>query len=87
MSPFIQSLDGLSDWVGNPFLEPQKIQKLTTSATWYKTTAILSYTFTDDYSGQITEKHQNQRVIMIPRNIGYQNHFSVSILQEIQWTS
>ena len=87
LSPFIQSLDGLSDWVGNPFLEPQKIQKLTTSATWYKTTAILSYTFTDDYSGQITEKHQNQRVIMIPRNIGHQNYFSVSILQEIQWTS
>ncbi|MFK8270531.1 outer membrane beta-barrel protein [Capnocytophaga stomatis] len=87
LSPFILALDGLSDWVGNPFLEPQKIHKISGSGTWGNTTAILSYTYTNDFSEQITEKQPNERVIMIPRNIGYQNHFSASILQEIRWSS
>lgn len=87
LSPFILALDGLSDWVGNPFLEPQKIHKISATATWNKTTAILSYNYTNDFSGQITEKQANERVIMIPRNIGHQNYFSTSILQEIQCAS
>ncbi|MDO5106520.1 outer membrane beta-barrel family protein [Capnocytophaga sp.] len=87
LSPFILALDGLSDWVGNPFLEPQKIYKVSASATWGKTNVLLSYAYTSDFSGQITEKRENERVIMIPRNIGHQNYFSAGILQEIQWAS
>ncbi len=83
LNPFSYPLDGLSSWKGNPFLLPQKIQKISANITKNSTNLIVSYTFTKDFSAQITEKSETNKVLMTPKNIGNQKYFSASLFQEI----
>lgn len=83
LNPFSYPLDGLSSWKGNPFLLPQKIHKITANLSRNKTNFVISYTLTTDFSAQITEKSEVNKVLMTPKNIGNQKYFSASIFQEI----
>lgn len=83
LNPFSYPLDGLSSWKGNPFLLPQKISKIGLNATLGRTSAVISYTHTDDFTAQITENIQNNAVLMTPKNVGSQKYISASVFQEI----
>lgn len=83
LNPFSYPLDGLSAWKGNPFLSPQKIHKISANASWNTTNLVISYTLTNDFSAQITEKWEANKVLMIPKNVGKQEYLSASVFQEI----
>lgn len=83
LNPFDYPLDGLSSWRGNPFLLPQNIHKIALNKYWKHWSLSLSYSFINNYSSQITNKLSSEKVIMIPQNIGSQEHFSADVFSEL----
>jgi len=85
LNPFIYLLDELSFWQGNPFLKPQishrgLIQYVHKSATIIG----LSYTYTNDFSVEVTDTIGASKIVMIPRNIGNQQHLALTLTQSLK---
>ena len=85
LNPFEYLLDELSYWKGNPFLAPEKIQKLTLSASYKKTSFTMAYSYSADFFSSISEPFQQNKIIFIPQNIGSQHHLLFSLYQELNW--
>ena len=85
LNPFEYLLDELSYWKGNPFLAPEKIQKLTLSASYKKTSFTMAYSYSTDFFSSISEPFQQNKIISIPQNIGSQHHLLFSLYQELNW--
>lgn len=82
LNPVEFFLDNYSKWKGNPFLSPQKIHKLSLSAPLGKTQCALSYTLANDYYAQIAESGTGGLLTYIHRNIGQQQHLSLTLFRE-----
>lgn len=83
LNPFSYPVDELSYWKGNPFLRPQYANTLVLQYSYKNTTVSTSYTRTNDLSSGITEVLEENRIIMIPRNIGLQNNLNLTVTQQI----
>lgn len=83
LNPFSYPVDELSYWKGNPFLKPQYANILSLQYSYKSTTISAGYTKTSDLSSGITEVLEENRIIMIPRNIGFQNNLNLTITQQI----
>lgn len=83
LNPFSYPVDELSYWKGNPFLRPQYANTMVLQYSYKNTTISTSYTRTNDLSSGITEVLEENRIIMIPRNIGLQNNLNLTVTQQI----
>lgn len=86
LNPFSYPVDELSYWKGNPFLQPQYANTLSLQYSYKTTTISAGYTHTSDLTSQITELIDSNRIIMVPRNIGFQNNFNLTITQQLKLT-
>ncbi|SKB81108.1 outer membrane beta-barrel family protein [Daejeonella lutea] len=84
LNPFVYMLDELNFWQGNPFLQPQLSHR--GSLTYaYKSATIVGLTLahTDQYSTQITDTLDVNKVMLVYRNLGIQNNLSLSLTQNV----
>lgn len=84
LNPFVYLLDELSFWQGNPFLRPQITHRGSLQYVYGSSTiAGLHVAHTDDYSTRITDTIGNNKIVMIPRNLGTQLNISLTLTQNI----
>ena len=82
LNPFIYLLDELSYWQGNPFLEPQLSHRVLLQYVYKSSTIVgLSYTYTDNFSVEVTDTVDQSKVVMVPRNLGVQQHMALTLTQ------
>ncbi|SEA51431.1 outer membrane beta-barrel protein [Pedobacter hartonius] len=87
LNPFSYPVDELSYWKGNPFLKPQYANSISLLYTYKNSTISAGYTHTSDLSSGVTELLDNDRIIMVPRNIGFQDNFNLTVTQQLSLTS
>ncbi|AOM77097.1 outer membrane beta-barrel family protein [Pedobacter steynii] len=84
LNPFIYLLDELSYWQGNPFLSPQLSHRAQFQYVYKNATIIgLSYTHTDNFSVEVTDTINQTRIVMVPRNVGVQQHLALTLTQTL----
>jgi hypothetical protein len=87
LNPFVYLLDELSFWQGNPYLQPQLTHRLLLQWVYRNTTVVgLSYANTSSYIGRINDTIGVNKVVMIPRNIGRQSSFALTLSQNVRAT-
>lgn len=85
LNPFIYLLDELSYWQGNPFLEPQLSHRVLLQYAYKGATILgLSYTYTDKFSVEVTDAVDDTKIVMVPRNLGIQQHLALTLTQTLQ---
>jgi len=85
LNPFIYLLDELSYWQGNPFLEPQLSHRVLLQYAYKSATILgLSYTYTDKFSVEVTDAVDDTKIVMVPRNLGIQQHLALTLTQTLQ---
>ncbi len=85
LNPFIYLLDELSYWQGNPFLAPQLSHRLLLQYVYKSATILgLSYTYTDKFSVEVTDVVDDTKIVMVPRNMGIQQHLALTLTQTLQ---
>lgn len=85
LNPFIYLLDELSYWQGNPFLAPQLSHRLLLQYAYKSATILgLSYTYTDKFSVEVTDVVDETKIVMVPRNMGIQQHLALTLTQTLQ---
>lgn len=85
LNPFIYLLDELSYWQGNPFLEPQLSHRGLLQYAYKSSTIVgLSYTYTDNFSVEVTDTVDQSRIVMVPRNLGVQQHLALTLTQTLR---
>lgn len=85
LNPFIYLLDELSFWQGNPFLEPQLSHRVLLQYAYKSATILgLSYTYTDKFSVEVTDAVDDTKIVMVPRNLGIQQHLALTLTQTLQ---
>ncbi len=84
LNPFEYLLDELSFWKGNPFLQAQLTHRMSVQYA-YKSATILSLTMahTDNFSAAITDTLENSKIVMVSRNLGVQNNYSLALTQQV----
>ena len=85
LNPIDQPLDGLSSWRGNPFLSPQYTHRFSLEYQYKKTIIETSYSVTHNYRVQITDTLSDNKIVMIPRNLGKQTYYGLSITQNLRF--
>lgn len=85
LNPFEYLLDELSYWKGNPFLLPEKIQKVTLSGAVKKMSFSMVYSYSADFFSSMMEPYEHNKIISIPQNIGQQYHWLLSAYRAIDW--
>jgi len=84
LNPFVYLLDELSFWQGNPFLRPQLTQQLSLQYARKSSTVImLNYSLTNRFSANITDTLEQEKVVMVTRNVGTQKNLSFSLTQSL----
>ncbi|RYF99101.1 MAG: TonB-dependent receptor, partial [Chitinophagaceae bacterium] len=84
LNPFIYLLDELSFWQGNPFLKPQLSHRGLFQYVFRSTTIVgLGYTYTDNFSVEVTDTIDQNKIVMIPRNLGTQQHLAITLTQTL----
>lgn len=84
LNPFIYLLDELSYWQGNPFLKPQLSHRALLQYVYKSSTIVgLSYTHTDNFSVEVTDTVDQTRIVMVPRNLGIQQHLALTFTQTL----
>ena len=84
LNPFIYLLDELSFWQGNPFLDPELTHRLSLLYAYKSATIItLNYAFTDQFSARVTDTLEQEKIVMMTRNLGTQKNWSLSLTQNI----
>lgn len=87
LNPFIYLLDELSYWQGNPFLAPQISHRLLLQYAYKSITIIgLSYTNTNNFSVEVTDVVDDRKIVMVPRNLGTQQHLALTLTQTMSPT-
>lgn len=84
LNPIDQPLDGLSSWRGNPFLDPQHTHRVALDYQYKKTLLEASYSVTNDYRVQITDTLGDNKIVMIPRNLGKQTYYGLAVTQSLR---
>jgi hypothetical protein len=84
LNPFIYLLDELSYWQGNPFLKPQLSHRVLLQYAHKSATIVgLSYTYTDQFSVEVTDTVDQTKIVMVPRNLGVQQHLALTLTQTL----
>jgi len=84
LNPFIYLLDELSYWQGNPFLAPQLSHRMLLQYVYKSSTILgLSYTHTDNFSVEVTDVVDDTKIVMVPRNLGVQQHLALTLTQTL----
>lgn len=84
LNPFIYLLDELSFWQGNPFLKPQLSHRALLQYVYKSNTILgLSYTHTDNFSVEVTDTVDQTKIVMVPRNLGVQQHLALTLTQTL----
>lgn len=84
LNPFIYLLDELSYWQGNPFLKPQLSHRAQFQYIYKSSTILgLSYTHTDNFSVEVTDTVDQTKIVMVPRNLGVQQHLAFTLTQTL----
>ena len=84
LNPFIYLLDELSYWQGNPFLAPQLSHRMLLQYVYKSSTIVgLSYTHTDNFSVEVTDVVDDTKIVMVPRNLGVQQHLALTLTQTL----
>jgi hypothetical protein len=82
LNPFVYLLDELSFWQGNPFLKPQLVQRLGLLYAYKSSTIIgLNFSHTNQFSANVTDTLQQDKIVMVSRNLGTQTNWSASLTQ------
>jgi len=85
LNPFIYMLDELSFWQGNPFLKPAITHRLSFLFALKKATIItLNYAFTDNFTAKVTDTLEREKIVIISKNVGTQQHWSLALTQNIK---
>ena len=84
LNPIEQALDGLSTWKGNPFLKPQKTNRISLQYQYDRTSVEVSYSHTTDYQVQVTDTLGPDKIVMEPRNLGEQSYWGFSVSQALR---
>ncbi|WP_231460652.1 outer membrane beta-barrel protein [Pedobacter sp. Leaf132] len=85
LNPFIYLLDELSFWQGNPFLKPQISHRGLIQYVYDSSTIIgMSYSYTDDFSVEVTDTIGVSKIVMVPRNLGHQKHLALTLTQSLK---
>lgn len=81
LNPIDEAFDGFTSWRGNPFLLPQKTWR--TELAWQRTrsSAALGYSYTDDYFVNVLDTIPGGRTVVMPMNLGVQQHLSFALSQ------
>jgi len=87
LNPFVYLLDELSFWQGNPFLKPQLVHRVGLQYA-YKSSTIIGFNFahTNQFSASVTDTLQQNKIVMVTRNLGTQSNWSLSLTQVIGMT-
>lgn len=84
LNPFVYLLDELSFWQGNPFLQAQLTHRIVLQYALKKTTIVgLTFAHTDEFSANITDTLEQEKIVMVTRNLGVQNHLSLTATQHV----
>lgn len=84
LNPFIYLLDELSYWQGNPFLQPQLSHRGLLQYVYKSATIVgLSYTYTNNFSVEVTDTVDQDKIVMVPRNLGVQKHLALTLTQTL----
>lgn len=85
LNPFVYWLDELSYWQGNPYLQPQLTDRFSLQYVFRNSTVIgINYAQTTDYSTRITDSINGNQIVMIPRNVGNQQGWSLTLTQTLR---
>lgn len=84
LNPFSYPVDELSYWKGNPFLQPQYSNALSLQYSYKTTTIAGGYMRISDLTGTVTEVFNSSSINMVPRNIGTQDNFNVTVTQQVK---
>lgn len=88
LNPFVYLLDELSFWQGNPFLNPQLTHRFSLLYAFKSATIItLNYAYTDQFSAKVTDTLEQEKIVMVTRNLGTQKNWSLSLTQNIAPTA
>jgi outer membrane receptor protein involved in Fe transport len=84
LNPFVYLLDELSFWQGNPFLKPQLVHRFGLQYA-YKSSTIIGFNFarTNQFSASVTDTLQQNKIVMVTRNLGTQSNWSLSLTQMV----
>lgn len=84
LNPFVYMLDELSYWQGNPYLQPQLTDRLSLQYVYRSSTVIgINYAQTSNYSTRMNDSINGNQLIMIPRNVGDQQSWSLTLTQNL----
>ncbi len=84
LNPFIYLLDELSFWQGNPFLSPELSHRLSLLYAYKSSTIItLNHTYTNQFSAKVTDTLEQEKIVMVTRNLGTQKNWSLGLTQNI----
>lgn len=82
LNPFVYLLDELSFWSGNPFLKPQFSHRFQALYTFKSRSVIgLNYSYSTNFKANITDTVAVDKIVMIPRNVGQQHYYSLTLTQ------
>lgn len=82
LNPFVYMLDELSFWKGNPFLVPSLTQRFSLLYSVKNSTIIgINYAYTDQLNAKVTDTLEQDKIMMISKNVGTQQHWSLSMTQ------
>jgi iron complex outermembrane receptor protein len=86
LNPFEYKIDELTYRKGNPFLQPQFSHNLSLSNTLFSMlNQSLSYSFTRDFFGQITDTTEKTRAYITQKNIASQEVYGYNISSPLQF--
>ena len=84
LNPFIYMLDELSFWQGNPFLNPELTHRLSLLYAYKSATIItLNYAYTNQFSAKVTDTLEQEKIVMVARNLGTQRNWSLALTQNV----
>lgn len=84
LNPFVYLLDELSYWQGNPYLQPQLTNRFYLQYVYRSSTVLgIDYANTTGYSTRITDSVNGNQIVMIPRNVGNQQSWSLALTQTL----
>ncbi len=88
LNPFFFFLDQFTYGKGNPFLQPQYINKVRFSHTWkYSFTTSVSYSRVNDFFAQVTEPDGETRNFINTRNVANENTYNIGVSTPVNITN
>jgi outer membrane receptor protein involved in Fe transport len=80
LNPFVALVDDLTFWQGNAFLQPQFSNRYSLDYSHANGLVVsLAYSRTNNLIAQVDDTINVTQIVMMPRNVGDQQHYSVNV--------